>query len=56
MRANHISIDTKINSLITDYTNISNENARIKKQNDELSKEIKEVKSMQSTQKIITGK
>lgn len=41
MRANHISIDTKINSLIADYTNVSNQNARIRKQNDELSKEIK---------------
>lgn len=53
MRANHLSIDNKLNHILSDYSFISNEYSRIKQQNDDLCREVREIKNIQATQKQV---
>jgi uncharacterized protein with PhoU and TrkA domain len=45
MRTSHLAIDSKLNSIILEYNNISNETNKVKKQTEMLTREIREAKS-----------
>lgn len=53
MRTNHLAIDSKLNNILAEYSNISTETIKIRKQTEQLSKELKENKAKLATEKNI---
>jgi len=49
MRTNHLAIDSKLNNILAEYNNISTETIKIRKQTELLSREIKENKVRQNS-------
>jgi hypothetical protein len=45
MRTSHLAIDSKLNSIIAEYNNISNETSKVKKQTESLTREIRDGRS-----------
>lgn len=51
MRTSHLAIDSKLNTIIADYNNLTNETSKFKKQADLLSREVRDVKSKRNIAK-----
>lgn len=51
MRTSHLAFDSKLSTLISDYNNIASETTKVRKQTENISREIRENRSRQNYDK-----
>ena len=51
MRTSHLAFDSKLSTLISDYNNIASETTKVRKQTENISRELRDSKSRQNIDK-----